>query len=1257
MSIGWRVTASDIKVWTESNKRKAEELLPLLVKKLIIASSSPDEIHFPSGDSVAVGGLDGELKVDKGNAFIPTGNSVWEFGTNKQVKGKADGDYTKRTEDPGDIKTKENTFVFVTSRTWSNKNDWVTEKRKEKIWKDIKGINADDIEAWLELCPAVHRWFANILGKRVEFSWDVIQAWESWAKSTSPPLNEQIVLNGRDEQKKNMIEQLKVSSTLIRVKCQSEEEAYAFILATLKDNTMLSPKTLIIKEQNAWDTIIDTLHPLILIPYKFTPENIGYAKGKGHNVVLAELESFPLKSSDLRLEKMSRSDRIIALKLLGLSETDAEKVYKDTRGYLEIIKRHTLLTPQDRVLPRWVNKYDTKILFSIFCATEWNRKLKKDISVLSKISHLSYDELEQKLSELKNEEEPPIRLVGDVWQLISKIDFWSLISHKVDQRYIESLKEIVVEVLGEPDLSNSSNQGYLIRSSSVMSEQYSDKIKTGIADTLALLASLNADYAGNHEYYSFNELINYYVKILFENYGYFETWHNLREHFVSLAEASPDIFLSQLEKELHLNPPTIAKMFEDQHAWECTHATLLWSLELISWDLNYFTRVVNVLAGLCEVDPGGRYSNRPSNSLKEIFIGWTINTNASLEQRLQIIDKVLIENFPKISWDLMISLLPNNSTISSSIHKPKYRDWIQSSENSVLIDQYIDYINGISMKVVDLAQLNPDLYYKDLIENLENLSLEACEYALECLTIMNKEDINDELTALIYNELRNKIARHKEYLDCDWALPIELINKLELLYKKFEPKSTIAKIKYLFDDNDPEFIMPLSYDRNEYEIKQKCINQERTKSLILLYEEEDFSGITKLIEKSMQSRIVGQAIACSSLNILMEENIINWLDSTEEKFLNCAKAFVYTMSNNNDEWVEKIIGNFRNFEENIQLNFLLSLKFSLQIFNLIEQLKENLKILYWLKVPWHAVRVEGKDANLIIEKLVSSKRSLASLKIFSSISYTIGEKSKIDSNLLAEALLNIEADQEYNKLNDLGMYLRDIRRAIEYLQQEESLDNQVIAQIEWFYLPLFKHHSFRPIFLEKDIIENPDFFVQVLSWCTISKAEINPGKRESRLLKLAAASLLDSLSMLPGQDSKNNIDYKILKDWVTRARNTLKDLEREKIGDHEIGKLLVKAPVGTDNIWPHEAVRKVIEDVQSSDIEKSLEMGILNGRGVTVRSPYEGGKQEIELAKIYLQNSIEISLIWPRTGRILRNISESYNKAAWREDIEVELRD
>lgn len=140
METGWFVTANDIKQWTETNKRQAEGLLPLLVRRLIRASCKPDHLHFPSGDSIAIGGWDGTLEVREGNEFVPSSISVWEFGTTGSVNEKFESDFQKRTDNPGDINPSETSFVFVTSRIWKDKDKNVQGKIKNIFGKKLEEL-------------------------------------------------------------------------------------------------------------------------------------------------------------------------------------------------------------------------------------------------------------------------------------------------------------------------------------------------------------------------------------------------------------------------------------------------------------------------------------------------------------------------------------------------------------------------------------------------------------------------------------------------------------------------------------------------------------------------------------------------------------------------------------------------------------------------------------------------------------------------------------------------------------------------------------------------------------------------------------------------------------------------------------------------------------------------------------------------------------------------------------------------------------
>src|SRR4051794_11813639 len=73
---------------------------------------------------------------------------------------KAEGDFNKRCAEQIDFQ--DATFVFVTSRRWPDeivksgkkrttkrKEDWQREKIANSRWKDVRVLDADDLETWL----------------------------------------------------------------------------------------------------------------------------------------------------------------------------------------------------------------------------------------------------------------------------------------------------------------------------------------------------------------------------------------------------------------------------------------------------------------------------------------------------------------------------------------------------------------------------------------------------------------------------------------------------------------------------------------------------------------------------------------------------------------------------------------------------------------------------------------------------------------------------------------------------------------------------------------------------------------------------------------------------------------------------------------------------------------------------------------------------------------------------------------------------
>jgi hypothetical protein len=159
-----RITATDLQTWAQTRSRDCQERLPELVRRLVRASCPKTaRVDFPAGDSVLIGGWDGLVDTPEAGINVSADVSGWEIGTGTDIGGKADGDYGKRTRDPGELAPAKSTFVFVTPRRWRNKRNWERDRKAEGVWRDVRALDAEDLEQWVEQSPAVELWLGRHL--------------------------------------------------------------------------------------------------------------------------------------------------------------------------------------------------------------------------------------------------------------------------------------------------------------------------------------------------------------------------------------------------------------------------------------------------------------------------------------------------------------------------------------------------------------------------------------------------------------------------------------------------------------------------------------------------------------------------------------------------------------------------------------------------------------------------------------------------------------------------------------------------------------------------------------------------------------------------------------------------------------------------------------------------------------------------------------------------------------------------------------
>ena len=123
---------------------------------------------MPAGTGVASPGWDGVVRCAHGNRFVPAGLSVWELSTKQNDShGKADRDYDKRVEETPRAERTDIAYVAVACAPWTTARDFEKERSRSGDFRQVKALNVDSIEAWLECAPATTVWLREQMGEPV----------------------------------------------------------------------------------------------------------------------------------------------------------------------------------------------------------------------------------------------------------------------------------------------------------------------------------------------------------------------------------------------------------------------------------------------------------------------------------------------------------------------------------------------------------------------------------------------------------------------------------------------------------------------------------------------------------------------------------------------------------------------------------------------------------------------------------------------------------------------------------------------------------------------------------------------------------------------------------------------------------------------------------------------------------------------------------------------------------------------------------
>ena len=1227
------ITAGDLKNWVTSERRHCEQTLPELIQRLILETASGvSRITFPSGDSVTTAGWDGNLETRSVSPFFPRGISGWEIGVEPSPEKKADKDYAGRSRKPLGLVKKESTFVFVTPRPFPKRTEWEARKRRGKVWADVRVIAADELVTWLDSRPSVALWLARQLKKTPTGVRDLGAAWDEWSNATDPAMIPDVVRAGRDGAVEGLHRWLAGPPGILEVQGDSPDEALAFLYAAIY--RLDEPLRLAALSRCL---VVDTLDQmrgcleferLILAAPAHCRQAAGYAVTKGHHVFLiADSNTIDHGGRLVQLSRPRTEALAGALRKNGLSDDDAYRRARDSGASIPVLRRLIFRASSGR--PEWTRPEWLETLIPAMLAGAWVSDRDGDRAVLEALSGCPFQEFISALERLLKVEDSPVRRVDQVWMIKSPLDAWFMLAQYVDQQHAARFQEVATAVLREtdPKYDLEPDQRW---AAAIYGKQsrHSEWVQQGLVKSLVMLG-VQGHRTHDRNGSVFADATT--TDILRHAEGW-QAWSSLRRITPLLAEAAPEAFLRVLEEQLRSTPSTFVELLRDDGSvfGECQHAGLLWALESLAWDPRLLSRAAHALAALAAIDPGGKWSNRPAASLRDIFLPGLPQTYASPGMRLQVLDGLTAES-PELVWGIIEGVVAGG--MISAAHQFTWRSY--SDQRSPLEQEspewHREYVNGLVPRLKGIIADHPTLLIS-AVRDFVRLEV-AQEAILQALTTLDPAVLSTEerdrlvknLREVLHWVNRNGNEKQREY-------SVDLTKAMELLM----PLDPLLRYGWLLGEAWPR--LPEG-DPDDFSKSDDLILRRRQEAAREVLDQDPLDKIVEYGGSVRYPGVFGHAFAKIVRDDLEDAAFMDAIVGAPT--LNEGLLVGYALGRVEarapgwiDSEVQRLHASGRDRPQ-VVAGLYLGLPENRTTWNRVATYGPDVEKAYWRKARGRSGAASDSDAEIAVAKLLEVGRASVALSLAGAPGVSL------PSTALQRLLQTLLAPDFDPKDVDGGMFQFYLENVFKQLDDHNELAPSEIANLEWPFAQILAddigRHTNRPLAIHKVLQSDPSLFAMLVALIykrddgSIQESTSDLTERQKRNVRDNADQVLRTWRLLPGLLTDGSIDAETLLKWVDRARTQCAQTGHSQGCDLQLARVLARSPVDSDGLWPHRAVREVVEKLQNPLIDRHIPIAVSNNRGVVTRAIDEGGEQERMLAKRYQEMGDALAGRWPRT--------------------------
>lgn len=1243
-----RITATQIEQWADT--RDAQGMLPILIRRLISATTTITALSMPGGDSVSTSGWDGIVQADKGNIWVPDGASFWEMGCSSDIITKARSDFRKRNQQISPQEAAKSCFVFVSPRRWPKKDSWLKEARAENIWSDVYALDANDLEAWLENTPAVALWFGELTGHTGAGIESISHFWERWRNQSQFPLTKETLLAGREEEKNTLNGFLSEKKEQIIIRADSQEEAIAFACASLIEMGHENIAACITTE-DGW-RFIDK-NPSIKFCLAMNSDISRQSRHQPERTVfipfsLGDHNTTGNKRSDtITLERLTRSDFEEKLIVLGEEESDARRLSRTTGRSWSVYRRLRARNPTISS-PVWLTTSPAKALITLTLVGCWNGKKEGDKYCVETIAQKDYEELEQELREISLRDDSPVLQIGDVWKAKSPIELLYQLAPRLTESQLKRFFLVVKQTLRKPDpaleLKNEDRWMAAIYGK-VRSE--SDFILKSIADSLVKLRIYAESSEGINSDFIIVAIDNLVRDLLMDSDG--ERWLSLTDVLCSLAEASPEVFLKSIETSLQSTEASVTRLLMETSestgfGMRCWHADLLHALEILAWNPRRLRRISLILTTLSSLRIQGNWANTPENTLKSLLRPYWPQTMATDEQRLIVLD-MLIKKHDSIAWRFLYEQTDPMGGMYMENARPKWRDDDAGSAQMRGIF-FSAYYSALGERILSLAEKNAERIAA-LIERIDHFEGTYQERLISLIKSATSFPEKDK--EIVREALYHYLNWHNSYNTDGDKKSRSVAEDLMPFVSLLTPQDIILDKRRLFTSHYP--VLPEGSERDHLRHSEK-IRKMRINAIEEIYYHQGWDGLSSLLSVAQSPSVIGESLATCNLHLL---DSLSWII---EKFRSNGFPFHDPLISSFYNWLPEekrlILINSSIFKNEMDSDkkiaaFHSVLPPTMATWHNLTNYPESAQMLYWKGINYpHIWSDDADEIDYFIGKMMLSDRYISAFNLVKH------RMEKVSWQNLLKLLNGFRTTAEKDVPMPDGWHLS---KAIEYLESSGQVSRLDLALLEFFFFSAFRNCEKGAKNLYTELLSNPPLFVQLI--CLAYKPESEKEYKQDESLMAAAQQagrVLDQGKGIPGQKSDHSIDEYVFSNWIEEVRKLATENDRSNTTDYIIGEWLSRSKHLNDPPWTSITIKDLLEETERDEIREGFYFGTINSRGTTIRAYYEGGDKERKLVDQYKETANQLYFTHPKLASVFDNLASHYDFDAANNDQHAKLR-